>query len=68
MRKPRYRPVANDVWFTAPKWIACCDCGLVHRVEYRKRRGVFQLRVGRDARKTAAARRWLQARLKKRRR
>jgi len=67
MRKRRYLPVANGVWFRAPLWVACCDCGLVHRIEYRKRRGVFQLRVHRDARKTAAARRQIKARAARRR-
>jgi len=65
MKKPRYRPVANDVWFRAPTWVACCDCGLVHRVEYRMKRGAVQLRVQRDARKTAATRRQMRARQQK---
>jgi len=65
MKKRRYRPVATDVWFHAPRWLACCDCGLVHRVEYRMKRGAVQLRVQRDARKTAATRRQMRARQQK---
>lgn len=37
--------------------IACCDCGLVHRIEFRLRRGVVQARAYRDARSTANRRR-----------
>jgi hypothetical protein len=39
--------------------LACCHCGLVHRVEYRVVRGRVQFRVWRDARATAARRRKL---------
>lgn len=36
---------------------ACCDCGLVHRVDVRIRNGRVQFRVARDNRATAAVRR-----------
>ena len=47
-------------WF-APKmdgWkMACCDCGLVHDVEFRVVDGEVQMRAKRNARSTAARRR-----------
>lgn len=35
----------------------CCDCGLVHVVNFRKRKGTLQMRVRIDSRATAAIRR-----------
>lgn len=35
----------------------CCDCDLVHRMDFRVRGGVIQFRVERDERATAACRR-----------
>ena len=35
----------------------CCDCGLVHRMDFRIRNGRAQLRAFRDNRATAAIRR-----------
>lgn len=35
----------------------CCDCGLVHRVDYRVVDGAIEFRAYRDNRATAAARR-----------
>lgn len=37
--------------------MACCDCGLVHNVEFRIYEGRVQLRVFRNARSTAMVRR-----------
>lgn len=37
--------------------IRCCDCGLVHVVNFRVRRGKLQFQVFRDSKATAAARR-----------
>ncbi len=37
--------------------MACCDCGLVHRMEFRGVRGKIQFRAYRDNRATAARRR-----------
>jgi len=62
MRKPRYRPVDDDVWFRAPKWIACCDCGLVHRIEFRRSGRRLMIRVRRDRRRTGQNRRWRKVR------
>lgn len=36
---------------------ACCDCGLVHREEYRVRNGRVQYRVWRDEMETGRERR-----------
>jgi hypothetical protein len=35
---------------------ACCDCGLVHRVNYRRKGGDLQMQVFRDERATAQVR------------
>ncbi len=43
------------VWRGA--FIACCDCGLVHRVNTRVRNGCLELQHFREARRTAAKRR-----------
>lgn len=40
---------------------ACCDCGLVHRTEFRLVDGVILFRSVRDNRATAAVRRTLKA-------
>lgn len=37
--------------------VACCDCGLVHGVDFRVRKGRVQLRVSRNNRSTAMVRR-----------
>lgn len=39
--------------------MACCDCGLVHRFQFRIRDGKIQFRAWRDARSTAQKRRHL---------
>ena len=47
-------------WFTVRMRrtrIRCCDCGLVHRVQYRTVRRRLQMRVWRDRRATAQQRR-----------
>lgn len=36
---------------------ACCDCGLVHRMNFRVRDGHIEFQVFRDGRATAAMRR-----------
>jgi hypothetical protein len=38
--------------------LACCDCGLVHQMDFRVYRGRVQFRVRRDNRATAMMRRW----------
>ena len=37
--------------------LACCDCGLVHKMDFRIVKGRVQFRVFRDNRATAAIRR-----------
>lgn len=39
--------------------MACCDCGLVHRLDFRIRRRKIQFRVERDNRATGQMRRWM---------
>ena len=41
--------------------MACCDCGLVHKLDFRVRKGKIEFRVFRDNRATAAMRRWMKA-------
>ncbi len=38
--------------------LACCDCGLVHRMDFRIYRRRAQFRAFRDTRATAMMRRW----------
>ncbi len=42
--------------------LACCDCGLVHRMDFRVFRGRPQFRAFRANRSTALMRRWQKAR------
>lgn len=44
----------------------CCDCGLVHRINFRIRNGRVELQAFRDNRSTAACRRSKKKREKKR--
>jgi hypothetical protein len=41
--------------------LACCDCGLIHNVDFRVRRGCIQFRVARNTRSTAMMRRHLKS-------
>jgi hypothetical protein len=43
-------------WAKKERWI-CCDCSLVHDVEYRTHNGQLELRMFRSNRSTAAFRR-----------
>lgn len=55
----RYQPVIDGDWIRpTPRGYraACCDCGLVHVVDFRFRRGYVEFRVRRDARATARRR------------
>lgn len=61
---PKAQPtiqVVNGKWYALafgqkPFLEECCDCGLVHRVEYRVRNGKFEVRYFRDDRRTGIAR------------
>ena len=38
--------------------ICCCDCGLVHHIDVKVKRGNVTIMFSRNNRKTAAMRRW----------
>ncbi len=59
-RKRVYVPVKEGEWnrpIHSGYRIACCDCGLVHRVNFRVVKGDVEFQVFRDNRATAAKRR-----------
>lgn len=39
--------------------LACCDCGLVHMMDFRIHRGRIQFRADRNERSTGQMRRWM---------
>lgn len=45
--------------------MACCDCGLVHVINFRIRKGRIQLQASRNARSTAMKRRHDRAKARK---
>ena len=55
----RYHQQADGEWVqpVAGYKMACCDCGLIHRMEFRVRQGHVQFRAWRDNRATSARRR-----------
>lgn len=42
--------------------LACCDCGLVHTMDFRIYKGRVQFRADRNERSTGQMRRWLRPR------
>lgn len=38
--------------------LCCCDCGLVHKLDFRIRDGIIEYRAFRDNRSTGQRRRW----------
>ena len=58
--KSKYEETPQGEWYS-PKMRnfreQCCDCGMVHRVDYRIRKGQLETRVFRDERSTAQVRR-----------
>lgn len=66
MNKPRYTQRIDGEAFTVPAeqitLLACCDCGLVHRVVYATGDGVVGIAAERDNRRTAQRRRWMRKR------
>jgi len=60
-----YRTIAYGEW-TRPRLRnfreQCCDCGLIHRLDFRLVDGRIEFRTRRDNRATAAARRRSRAR------
>jgi hypothetical protein len=41
--------------------LGCCDCGLVHKMDFRVVKGKVEFRAFRDERATAQKRRWRKA-------
>lgn len=59
-RRTIYTPVSDHEWVQPIKRgyrMACCDCGLVHLMDFRVKDGRVQFRAVRDKRKTASFRR-----------
>lgn len=61
LRSKTVRPAEPDGEWVEPITrgyeLECCDCGLVHLLNFRVRDGQVQFQAFRDARKTAATRR-----------
>ena len=58
--KRGYQPIAYGAWTRPRKQNfreQCCDCGLVHRLDFRIVEGQIEFRTRRDDRATAAVRR-----------
>jgi hypothetical protein len=57
-KRSRYEQVWDGQWFTLPdEWdLACCDCGLVHKVKSRIKDGVIQIRMDRHPTATGGRR------------
>lgn len=56
----KYYPLPDGEWvepLMRGYRVACCDCRLIHRIDFRVRAGRVQFRAHRDKRATAAARR-----------
>ncbi|MBW2081585.1 MAG: hypothetical protein JRI39_00525 [Deltaproteobacteria bacterium] len=56
----RYKDVRVGEWVQPVEHgykLACCDCGLVHKVDFRIHEGRIQFRMFRDARATGQVRR-----------
>lgn len=59
-RRTSYKRVRDGEWVQPVRRgykLACCDCGLVHTVNFRLYGGRIQLQAFRDERRTAAVRR-----------
>ncbi len=55
-----YKPAQDDEWIQPVKenfGLCCCDCGLIHDVDFRIKKGKIQFRARRNRRATAAKRR-----------
>ena len=55
----RSYPHVDNGWIQPARlyWMCCCDCGLIHKFEFRVRKGKVVLRAWRDNRATAQFRR-----------
>ena len=56
--RSKYEQVYDGEWFDLPKdWqLACCDCGVTHRVFVRRKNGKVQIRMDRDGPATGGMR------------
>lgn len=57
----KYKQVTHGEWVSPVHdgyRMACCDCGLVHTMNFRTRKGSVQFQVFLNARATAAKRRY----------
>lgn len=58
--KTKYTKIYDDEWVQPTPQrghlMRCCDCGLVHVMDFRIRNGKVQFRPKRDNRRTAASR------------
>jgi hypothetical protein len=57
----RYKTVQSGEWVQPQRRgykMACCDCGLVHVLDFRIHKGRAQFRAFRNERSTAMVRRW----------
>lgn len=57
---PKYNEPKDGEWVQPVRKgykMCCCDCGLVHNVDFRVKDGCIQFRVSRNARSTALVRR-----------
>ena len=58
----KYETPKEDEWVQPVEdgyKMACCDCGLVHELDFRVRYGRAQFRVRRNNRSTGQIRRWM---------
>ena len=58
----RYKAAKDGEWIQPVRngyLMACCDCGLVHEINFRVKKRKIQFQATRDNRKTAAKRRHL---------
>ena len=56
----KYTQVFNGEWVTPRRRlhkIRCCDCGLVHIMQFRIKKGILEFRAWRDNKATSASRR-----------
>lgn len=59
-KRAQYHQLADGEWFRPVRRQfreQCCDCGLVHVVDFRMVDGTIEFRARRDGRATAAVRR-----------
>ncbi len=45
--KIKKHQVISGKWFKSSGWEGCCDCGLIHKVDYRLNKGVLEVRATR---------------------